>query len=148
MHVRTSRGHLGHLSRIGAAALAAVTQVTLAAEVEDARTRYVIAAPRLALPKVAALGDVTAPATRLQPADPSTVSAAPCVPCTRDAPNAARALIPALPAGESYEVRVLKSAVHGFTFRLSGGESPASPDERLRIRLSRDKLGIAWQRSF
>ncbi|MEO5699957.1 MAG: hypothetical protein ABIS17_12020 [Casimicrobiaceae bacterium] len=54
----------------------------------------------------------------------------------------------ALPAGESYEVRVLRSAISGFTIRASGGNAPGSSDERLRLGIVRQRVGIAWQVSF
>ncbi len=84
---------------------------------------------------------------KLASADPGAVSASVCNAC-REQAGAARPLFPALPDGESYELRILRDAVHGFSFRLSDGESPGSADERLRIRISRQKIGISWQRSF
>ncbi len=88
-----------------------------------------------------------APAPKIAPAAAPAVTAAPCAACLDGAQNA-RPLFPALAQGESYELRILQSAVSGFSLRLSDGEGASSPDERLRIRISRQRIGIAWQRSF
>ncbi|MEP7208585.1 MAG: hypothetical protein ABI920_16730 [Casimicrobiaceae bacterium] len=90
---------------------------------------------------------------------PTTKSAAPsmtgtrvvahaCAPCASPTLEEARPLIAALPAGESYELRVLRSAISGFTFRASDANAPASSDERLRLRISRQQVSVAWQMSF
>jgi hypothetical protein len=130
--------------RIVAIALAtAVPAGVAAAEPDDAAVRYAIAAPRLLSRSV-----LEAPVPKMRKVEPASVSASACAACTRDAGPVGRALIPALPAGEGYELRVLKSAVNGFSLRLTDAEHASSPDERLRLRISRQKVSIAWQRSF
>lgn len=76
------------------------------------------------------------------------ITVAACATCAGDAPAAGRPLISALPAGESFEVRVLKGAVTGFRLRATEANAPSSPDERLRLRISRQHIGVAWQTSF
>jgi len=75
------------------------------------------------------------------------ITVAACATCASE-PTAARPLISALPAGESFEVRVLKGAVTGFRLRATEPDAPSSPDERLRLRISRQHIGLAWQTSF
>jgi hypothetical protein len=78
----------------------------------------------------------------------TTVTATACGPCSGDMPTAPRPLISALPAGESYEVRILRSAVSGFRLRASDINAPPSADERLRLRISRQQISLAWQSTF
>jgi hypothetical protein len=132
---------------IGALVLPAAADFSLAkAEGEESVTRSLVMRASAASGATAS-ESVRSAAPKLA-ADPGTVTANACTSCGRDAPPQSRALLPALPPGESYDLRILKSAVNGFTFRLSGGDSPTSPDERVRIRVSRQKVGVYWQRSF
>lgn len=80
---------------------------------------------------------------------PTNVTATACsTGCAREAPSASRPLIASLPAGESFEIRILKNASQGFRLRASDGTGPASADERLRIQLSRRYVGIGWHSKF
>ena len=86
---------------------------------------------------------------KTRPADmPVGISAAACATCMGEAQAGGRPLISALPAGEAYEVRILKGAVNGFRLRATDPNAPSSPDERLRLRLSRQHIGVAWQTTF
>lgn len=79
---------------------------------------------------------------------PSTITVRPCSGCGADSAPVARPLLSALPAGESYEIRVLKSAVSGFRLRASEVGAAPFPEERLRIRISRQHIGVAWEAKF
>ncbi len=68
--------------------------------------------------------------------------------CARDSASGSRPLIASLPAGESFELRILKDARRGFRLRASNGNGPPSADERLRIQLSRRYVGIGWSSRF
>ncbi len=100
--------------------------------------------PSAAMPMPRSL-PMTNPAARQLAGESITAHA--CAPCASPEPEP-RPLIAALPPGESYELRILKSAVSGFRLRASEASAPASADERLRIRISRQQVSVSWQMSF
>jgi|SRR5581483_521270 len=132
---------------LAAASLALALGVAPHARAQDASPEAKALAVRAAATPIVAGGSGVF--TKARAGDPvPAVSATACAPCSSDAPASSRPLIAALPAGESYELRILRSAVSGFRLRASDANAPASADERLRLRISRQQVSILWQTAF